>query len=77
MEELMRNKIDISLFSEIKLVETSPNQQFKISEYKMFRRDRNKHGGGIMFYINESISCKTVNVDCKVTLIDLSIKSRK
>ena len=68
MEELMRNKIDISLFSEIKLVETSPNQQFKISEYKMFRRDRNKH---------RSISCKTVNVDCKVTLIDLSIKSRK
>ena len=76
MEELMRNKIDISLFSEFKLVETFPNQQFKIGEYKMFRRDRNKHGG-VLRFINESISCKTVNIDCKVTLIDLSIKSRK
>ena len=82
VEELMRNNIDISLFSETKLDETFPNQQFKISGYKMFRRDRNKHGGGIMFYINENIPCKTVNVeglpdDCEVTLIELSIKSRK
>ena len=82
VEELMRNNIDISLFSETKLDETFPNQQFKISGYKMFRRDRNKYGGGIMFYVNENIPCKTVNVeglpnDCVVTLIELSIKSRK
>ena len=48
----------------------------------MFRRDRNKHGGGIMFYINENIPCKTINVeglpeDCEVTLIELSIKNGK
>ena len=35
-----------------------------------------------MFYINENIPCKTVNVeglsdDCEATLIELSIKSRK
>ena len=82
VEELMRNNIDISLFSETKLNEAFPNQQFKISGYKMFGRDRNKYGGGIMFYINENIPCKTVNVeglpnDCVGTLIELSIKSRK
>ena len=48
----------------------------------MFRRDRKKHGGGLMFYINENIPCKTVNVkgftdDCEVTFIELSIKSQK
>ena len=48
----------------------------------MFRKDRNKHGLGIMFYINENISCKPVNVDgfpndCEVSLIKLSIKCRK
>ena len=48
----------------------------------MFRRDRNEHSGGIKFYINENIPCKTVNAeglpdDCEVTLIELSIKSRK
>ena len=80
----MRNNIDISLFSETKLDQTFPNQQFKISGYKMFRRARNKYGGSIMFYINvpKNIPCKTVNLeglpdDCKVTLIELSIKSRK
>ena len=76
VEKLLPNNIDISLFSETKLDETFPNQQ--LSGYKMFRRDRIKHGGGIMFYINENIPCKTVNVeglpdDCEVTLIELSI----
>ena len=78
----MGNNIDISLFSETKLNETFPNQQFKISGCEMFRRDRNKRDEGIMFYINENISCKTVTVEslpdyCEVTLIKLSIKSRK
>ena len=45
----------------------------------MFRTHRNKHGGGIMFYINKNIPCKAVNIewllnDCEVTLIELSIK---
>ena len=76
VEKLLRNNIDISLFSETKLDETFPNQQ--LSGSKMFRRDRIKHGGGIMFYINENIPCKAVNVeglpdDCEVTLIELSI----
>ena len=48
----------------------------------MFRKDRKKHGWGIMFYINENISCKPVNVeglpdDCEVTLVQLSIESRE
>ena len=48
----------------------------------MFRVDRKKYGRGITFYINEIIPCKTVNVedlpdDCQVSLIELSIKSRK
>ena len=82
MEELIRNNIAISLFSETKLDETFPNQQFTISDYKMFRRDRNKHGVVMMFYINENIPFKAVNVEglpenCEVTLIELSIKSRK
>ena len=81
-EELMRSNIDISLFSESKLGETFSNQQFKISDYKMFRRDRNEYGGGIMFHIHENISCEIVNVerlqdDCEVTLVELSIKNQK
>ena len=48
----------------------------------MFRRDRKKHSRGIMFNINGNIPSKTLNIeglpdDCEVTLIELSIKSRK
>ena len=45
IEELMQNKVDICFLSETKLDETFPSQQFKINNYKLFRRDRDKHGG--------------------------------
>ena len=82
VEELMRDKVDICLFSETKLDETFPNQQFKIHGYKMYRRDRNKHGGGVLCYVNENIPCKMVNDegapdDCEIILIEFSIKTRK
>ena len=48
--------------------------QFKINVYKLFRRDRNRFGGGseggggvvggrvgLMLYLNETISCKFLN----------------
>ena len=63
VEELMRDKVDICLFSEKKLDETFPNQQFRIHVYNMYRRDRNKHGGGVLCYVNENIPCKMVNVE--------------
>ena len=36
VEELMQNKVDVSIFSETKLDETSPNQNFKIHDYKLY-----------------------------------------
>ena len=60
----MWNNIDISLFSKTRLDETFPNQPFKISGYKIFIRDRNKHGKGTMFYINENIPCRTAKILC-------------
>ena len=74
--------IDICLFSETKLDETFPNQEFKIHGCKVNRRDRNKHGGGVLYYVNENIPCKMVSVegvpdDCERILIEFSIKIRK
>ena len=61
VEELIKNNVDICLLSETKIDENFPNKQFKINNYKTFRRDKNKHGGGILFYINENIPCKLIN----------------
>ena len=82
VEQLMRDTVDICLFSETKLDETFPNQQFKIHGHKMYRRDRNKHGGDVLCYVNENIPWKMVNVegvtdDCEIILIEFSIKTRK
>ena len=72
----MRNNIDISLFSKTKL-----EKHFQVNNLKsVVTKCLEEIDGGIMFYINENIPCKTVNVedlpdDCAVTLVELSIKS--
>ena len=43
----------------------------------MYCRDRNKHGGGVLCYVNENIPCKMVNVEGVLILIEFSIKTRK
>ena len=63
VEELVQNKVDICFLSEKNIDETFPNQQFMTNGYKLFRRDRNRHGGGILCYINENIPSKTVNLE--------------
>ena len=63
VEELVQNKIDICFLSEIKIDETFPTQQLMINGYKLFRRDRNCHGGGILCYINENIPSEIVKVE--------------
>ena len=53
-----------------------------INGYKLFHKGRNFHGEGILCYINENTLSITVNVesiekDCKIVLIEFSIKTRK
>ena len=52
---------DIFLISESKLENTFPINQFAIGGYKILRRDRNRFGGGLILYINESIPCKPLS----------------
>ena len=57
-EELIKNKTDVCLISETKIGESFSNQQFKISGYKMFEKDRDRFGRGLMFYVNEKFPVK-------------------
>ena len=52
---------DVFLLSESKIDSTFPNMQFKIDGYKLFRRDRNKFDVGLMFSLNEEITCRLNN----------------
>ena len=48
----------------------------------MYCKDRNKHHGGVLCYVNENIPRKMVNVegvpnDCETIFIEYSIKNKK
>jgi hypothetical protein len=47
--------VDIFILSETKLDESFPSSQFNVSNFSLYRKDRNKNGGGIMVYINSQI----------------------
>ena len=81
-KEFITNKTDIYLISETKLNQSFPNQQFQIYGYKTFQMDRDKYGGGILFYVNENIPSKVLHLnstpnDNEVIALEFSIKSLK
>ena len=47
------------VISETKLDESFPNSQFKLNGYEVrARRDRHKHGGGLMEFVRQDFICK-------------------
>ena len=53
-----------------------------INGYKLFRKDRNCHGEGVLCHINENAPSKTVNVEgivkkCEIVQIEFFIKTCK
>ena len=60
LELLIKDKFDVFLVSESKLDSSFPEAQFKIRGYRIFRQDRDKYGGGFMFYVNQNIPCKKI-----------------
>ena len=61
MAESIVKAFDLFLISESKLDSTFSINQFHIFGFKVFRRDRNRFGGGLILYINENISCRPLN----------------
>ena len=52
LAERIVKAFDLFLISESKLNGTFPTNQFHIFGFKVFRRDRNRFGGGLILYIN-------------------------
>ena len=82
LKEFMWKKVGICVCSERKIDQTFPDQEYRVHHYKLCRSCRNKHGGGVIFYINENLPCKVVGLeevpnDCEMILIEVSIKNRK
>ena len=59
-EFLIKDKFDVFCASESKFDSSFPEAQFKIPYYRIFLQDRDKYGGGLMFYIDQNIPCKKI-----------------
>lgn len=52
---LLSGRFDILAITETKLDATFPSSQFLVEGYRLCRRDRNAHGGGLMIYVTSNI----------------------
>ena len=53
-----------------------------MSNYKTFLIERNRHSGGLLFYISENIPCKPINdeiipSDIEMIMFEFLVKTRK
>ena len=60
LNELIKDTFDIFLVTESKLDCSFPDSQFSIPGCRIVRKDQNRNGGGILFYINEGIPFKVI-----------------
>ena len=51
----MSGRFDILLITETRIDATFSNSQFNVEEFRMYRVDRNAHGGGMMIFIRNDI----------------------
>ena len=56
--DVIQGTFDIFLLSE-----SFPDKQFSLNNYRIFRKDRNRYGGGIMFYMNENLLNKSLTTE--------------
>ena len=77
----IKGNVDILVISETKLDASFSVGQFKIPGFKTpFRRDRNKHGGGIMVFVREGISSKLISNETlciEGMFIELNFRKKK
>ena len=80
---LKQTGIEIVAVSETKLSEEFPDSQFFIDEYTFpaCRRDRNKHGGGLIVFTKKDLITKRKkefeSTDFEVICLELTISKRK
>ena len=70
------------MISETKVDESFPTQQFKINGYKMLRKDTDRFGGGLLFYVIEQIpskvlSLESIPMDIELILVEFIVKSQR
>ena len=61
--DVIQGTFDIFLLSETKFDRSFPDKQFCLNNFRIFRKDRNRYGGGIIFYVNENLPRKSLTAE--------------
>jgi hypothetical protein len=52
---MLNNPLDILAINESKINESISDDEISVSGFHIIRKDRNRHGGGVLMYIRETI----------------------
>ena len=78
---VIHETFDIFLLSETKIDESFPDKQFCLNNFRIFRKDRNRYGGGIMFYVNENLPRKSLTTEIdnllETVFVEVNVQSSK
>lgn len=83
LKSTIGNNIDVLVLTETKLDDSFPSSQFILDGYSFpYRKDRDRHGGGILIYVREDITSKmltkhTFPDDIEGIFVELNFKNIK
>ena len=74
--------LDIICIAETKLDNSFTNSQFKLDNYRLFRKDRTAKGGGIICYVRSDIPCRQMDTyesqkSTEMIVLELKLKTEK
>ena len=79
--DVIQGKFDIFLLSETKIDKSFPDKHFYLNNFRIFQKDRNRYGGGIMFYVNENLLCKSLTTEInnltETIILEVNVQSSK
>ena len=58
---ILEGAFDVCALAETKIDGAFPDSQFYFKEYKMFRKDRYRFGGGLLVYIRRGLITQRIN----------------
>ena len=81
-QEIIQNTLDIFLVCETKIDSGFPNERFSLPEYRILRKDRRTHGGRLIIYVNEDLSCIVlqkylIHQDLEIIFLELKLSKTK
>ena len=58
---MQNDPLDILAITETKIYDSFSEDEVSLAGYHIIRKDRNRHGGGVLLYVHEAIPCTERN----------------